>query len=104
MPRRVRGVIGSIRGLVGGSGSGGERLRRAAAATTTASASARRSHGRGGARDLNAYAYESDGSEMRIGLPLAQEELAQLDERLVVTAGVPFGTPGATNILRITRV
>ena len=33
-----------------------------------------------------------------------QEELAQLDERLVVTAGVPFGTPGATNILRITRV
>ena len=33
-----------------------------------------------------------------------QEELAQLNERLVVTAGVPFGTPGATNILRITRV
>jgi pyruvate kinase len=25
-------------------------------------------------------------------------------QKLVVTAGVPFGTPGATNILRIVRV
>ncbi len=33
-----------------------------------------------------------------------QEELARPNERLVVTAGVPFGTPGATNILRITQV
>ena len=32
------------------------------------------------------------------------EKLAQKDERLVVTAGVPFGTPGATNILRIAWV
>ena len=30
-----------------------------------------------------------------------EENLAQKGERLVVTAGVPFGTPGATNILRI---
>ena len=29
------------------------------------------------------------------------EGLAQKGQRLVVTAGVPFGTPGATNILRI---
>ena len=29
------------------------------------------------------------------------EEFAAIGERLVITAGVPFGTPGATNILRI---
>lgn len=33
-----------------------------------------------------------------------QQEIAQEGERLVVTAGVPFGTPGATNILRIAYV
>ena len=33
-----------------------------------------------------------------------KEGLAQKGERLVVTAGVPFGTPGATNILRIAWV
>ncbi len=32
------------------------------------------------------------------------EEFATSGERLVVTAGVPFGTPGATNILRIAWV
>jgi pyruvate kinase len=31
-------------------------------------------------------------------------ELAREGERLVITAGVPFGTPGATNILRIAYV
>jgi pyruvate kinase len=31
------------------------------------------------------------------------EEMAREGDRLVVTAGVPFGTPGATNILRIAR-
>lgn len=30
-----------------------------------------------------------------------QRELAKLGDRIVVTAGVPFGTPGATNVLRI---
>ena len=25
-------------------------------------------------------------------------------ERIVITAGVPFGTPGTTNVLRIARV
>ena len=30
-------------------------------------------------------------------------EMAKEGDRLVVTAGVPFGTPGATNILRIAR-
>jgi len=33
-----------------------------------------------------------------------QQKLAQAGERLVITAGVPFGTPGATNILRIAYV
>jgi pyruvate kinase len=33
-----------------------------------------------------------------------QEKLAKQGQRLVITAGVPFGTPGATNILRIAYV
>jgi len=33
-----------------------------------------------------------------------KEEFASLGDYLVVTAGVPFGTPGATNILRIAKV
>jgi pyruvate kinase len=33
-----------------------------------------------------------------------QEKIAKPGERLVITAGVPFGTPGATNILRIAYV
>jgi pyruvate kinase len=33
-----------------------------------------------------------------------QQGLAKQGERLVITAGVPFGTPGATNILRIAYV
>ncbi len=33
-----------------------------------------------------------------------REGLAQPGQRLVITAGVPFGTPGATNILRIAIV
>jgi pyruvate kinase len=33
-----------------------------------------------------------------------REGLASDGERLVITAGVPFGTPGATNILRIAHV
>jgi pyruvate kinase len=33
-----------------------------------------------------------------------EETLAEPGQRLVVTAGVPFGTPGATNVLRIAWV
>lgn len=32
------------------------------------------------------------------------EGIAEQGQRLVITAGVPFGTPGATNVLRIARV
>jgi pyruvate kinase len=34
----------------------------------------------------------------------ADEGFAKTGDKLVITAGVPFGTPGATNILRIARV
>jgi len=30
-----------------------------------------------------------------------REEIAGSGERVVITAGVPFGTPGSTNVLRI---
>ncbi|HAT36515.1 MAG TPA: pyruvate kinase [Rhodospirillaceae bacterium] len=33
-----------------------------------------------------------------------QDGFAEVGDRIVITAGVPFGTPGATNILRIARV
>jgi pyruvate kinase len=33
-----------------------------------------------------------------------QQKVAETGQRLVITAGVPFGTPGATNILRIAYV
>src|SRR5689334_10770271 len=33
-----------------------------------------------------------------------QQQIAKPGQRLVITAGVPFGTPGATNILRIAYV
>jgi pyruvate kinase len=32
------------------------------------------------------------------------EGFAEPGRRIVITAGVPFGTPGATNVLRIARV
>lgn len=34
----------------------------------------------------------------------SEEEFATAGDRLIITAGVPFGTPGATNILRIAWV
>ena len=33
-----------------------------------------------------------------------REDFARPGDRVVVTAGVPFGTPGATNVLRIAWV
>ena len=33
-----------------------------------------------------------------------KHDLADIGERLVITAGVPFGTPGSTNILRVAWV
>ena len=33
-----------------------------------------------------------------------KERFAVKGQQLIVTAGVPFGTPGATNVLRIVKV
>jgi pyruvate kinase len=33
-----------------------------------------------------------------------KEEFGKAGDRLIVTAGVPFGTPGATNLLRIAYI
>lgn len=33
-----------------------------------------------------------------------QEDLAKPGQRIITTAGVPFGTPGSTNMLRIAFV
>jgi pyruvate kinase len=33
-----------------------------------------------------------------------EAHLAKIGDQVVITAGVPFGTPGATNVLRISRV
>ena len=53
-----------------------------------------------GIRQIKAKTVDFGASDM----PLTDEELAKEGERLVITAGVPFGTPGATNILRIAYV
>ncbi|MBF5093803.1 pyruvate kinase [Azospirillum sp. INR13] len=47
-----------------------------------------------------------DFSEMvrRACWTAVHEELAGPGQRLVITAGVPFGTPGATNVLRVASV
>ena len=45
----------------------------------------------------------ADMVEKACSTALAQE-FAKPGNRLVITAGVPFGTPGATNILRIAWV
>lgn len=45
-----------------------------------------------------------DDMVMRAGRIALQENLAEIGDRFVVTAGVPFGTPGSTNILRIARI
>ena len=45
-----------------------------------------------------------DAADLRAVRVALKEGLAKAGERLVITAGVPFGTPGATNILRIAYV
>lgn len=45
-----------------------------------------------------------DDMVTRAGRIALQEKLAEMNDRVVVTAGVPFGTPGSTNILRIARI
>lgn len=42
--------------------------------------------------------------ERKAAAAALSDGFAQEGERIIITAGVPFGTPGATNILRIARV
>jgi pyruvate kinase len=42
--------------------------------------------------------------ERKASTAALSQKFADMGERIVITAGVPFGTPGATNILRIARV
>lgn len=51
-------------------------------------------------KDVNNFS-EMVGKAMRIS---RREEFAQDGDDIVVVAGIPFGTPGATNILRIAKV
>lgn len=41
---------------------------------------------------------------IRAGHIALQEKLAELGQKIVITAGVPFGTPGTTNILRVSVI
>ncbi len=40
----------------------------------------------------------------KAGQHVFHDGFAQPGERIIITAGVPFGTPGATNLIRIARV
>jgi pyruvate kinase len=40
----------------------------------------------------------------KAGRIAAAQGLAKAGDKIVITAGVPFGTPGSTNVLRIERV
>ncbi len=42
--------------------------------------------------------------EKKAAAAVLARDFAEADDRIVITAGVPFGTPGTTNILRIARV
>ena len=41
------------------------------------------------------------GKSVRIA---QRKGLAKLGDRIVVTAGVPFGTPGSTNVIRLVEI
>ena len=45
-----------------------------------------------------------DDMEKKASAAALADNCAKAGERIVITAGVPFGTPGATNVLRIARV
>jgi pyruvate kinase len=45
-----------------------------------------------------------DAMEKKASVAALADHCAKIGERIVITAGVPFGTPGATNVLRIARV
>ncbi|MEJ0091925.1 MAG: pyruvate kinase [Methylocella sp.] len=46
-------------------------------------------------------AHDIDDMAVRAGKFAAREGFAKVGERIIIVAGVPFGTPGATNMVRI---
>ena len=58
-----------------------------------------------GAHCVNARDVKSFGDMVQQAVRIAHREgIAEPGQRVVITAGVPFGTPGATNVLRIAWV
>jgi pyruvate kinase len=58
-----------------------------------------------GAHCVHAPDIKNFGDMVQRAVRVAQrEQIAGPGQRLVITAGVPFGTPGSTNILRIAWV
>jgi pyruvate kinase len=51
-----------------------------------------------------ADAQSFDDMEQKASAAALADNCAKEGDRIVITAGVPFGTPGATNILRIARI
>jgi pyruvate kinase len=49
-------------------------------------------------------ASDIDDMAFRAAKFAVREEFAAVGERIIVVAGVPFGTPGATNMVRIVYV
>jgi pyruvate kinase len=49
-------------------------------------------------------ASDIDDMAFRAAKFAVREGLAQLNDRIIVVAGVPFGTPGATNMVRIAYI
>lgn len=58
-----------------------------------------------GVYPVNTSDVDNFGEMVRKAIAVALEhDIAQKGQRIVITAGVPFGTPGATNILRVAWV
>jgi pyruvate kinase len=58
-----------------------------------------------GAHCVHTSDVKSFGDMVQKGVRIAhREKIAEVGQRVVITAGVPFGTPGATNVLRIAWV
>ena len=72
---------------------------------TTSIATARRMTLVWGVHSIQSVDVENFTAMVNNACKIAESEgLAAPRQRLVITAGVPFGTPGATNVLRIVNV
>ena len=72
---------------------------------TSSLATARRLAVLWGAHCVHTSDVKSFGDMVQKAVRIAhREKIAELGQRVVITAGVPFGTPGATNVLRIAWV